>query len=219
MAFIDINSGFVEHILSLGSGLQSHLLSIIFDLLIGILIIRLVVKVTRLLLKLTQVQTGLRYVITSIVETMLWIFLTITLLGELGFKEVLLPFAGSIALIGIVMAAGGSTLVSDIIAAVFLARDNDFNIGDEVRVGWDPVTQGVIERMDARRTRIRDSDGVLHVIPNAVVERKEWVVVNRRQELTAVVRATKTARRLGAAALEKRPNFKSKNRISHNNDQ
>ena len=49
-------------------------------------------------------------------------------------------------------------------------------VGDEVIVGETP-TSGVIESMDARRTRLRDDNGVLHVIPNSVVERKEWILL------------------------------------------
>jgi len=218
MALFDLNTNFIDHIISIGHGLQAHLPVVLFDLLVGILVIRMLVRALRLFLKLTHMQIGLRDVLTSIVETFMWIFLSITLLNELGFKDVLLPFAGSIAFIGFAMAAGGSTLLSDIIAAIFLARDHDFNVGDEVIVG-EPVAQGVIEHMDARRTRLRDQDGKLHVIPNSLVERKEWVVVTRHSELTAMAKAASTAKRIGSRALEKRPSFSVKNRRSRKNDQ
>ncbi len=144
--------------------------------------------------------------------------LTVVLLNELGFSGVIFFFTGSIAAIGIAMAAGGSTFVSDIVAAIFLARDADFNVGDEVIVGETP-TQGVIERMDTRRIRLRDSEGVLHIIPNSLVERKEWVVVKRRAEIGAIERAAKAARRLRAAALEKRTNSASKPTPPRKNEQ
>src|SRR6185369_11144349 len=217
MPNFELNSSFIDHILKLGNGLQTNLLPALFDLLIGILTIRLLVRGLRLLLKLTHIQTGFRYVLTSIIETSLWIFLSAVLLQELGLSGVIYFFTGSIAAIGIAMAAGGSTLVSDIVAAIFLARDNDFNIGDEVIVGGDPTAQGVIERMDSRRIRLRDSDGKLHVIPNSIVERKEWIVISRRAEMSALAKATKTAKRLGAAALDKRPTFGAKARNARRN--
>ncbi len=218
MALFELNTTFVDHILNIGKGLQADLPVFMFDLLVGILVIRISVRVLRTVLKLTHIQIGLRYVLTSIIETFLWIFLSITLLNELGFKDVLLPFAGSIAFIGFAMAAGGSTLLSDIIAAIFLARDHDFNVGDEVIVG-EPVAQGVIERMDARRTRLRDKKGRLHVIPNSLVERKEWVVVSRSSEITVMAKAANTAKRLGTKALEKRPTFSAKKKQLRNNEQ
>src|SRR2546430_213117 len=44
MAFIDINSSFIDHILRLIHGLQDGLLPAVFDLLLGILSIRLLVR-------------------------------------------------------------------------------------------------------------------------------------------------------------------------------
>ena len=220
MQFLTINSSFLAHILKLVHGLQMNLLPSLFDLLIGILTIRIIVRGLRLLLKFTQMQTGLRYVLTSIVETILWIFLAAVLLQELGLSGVIYFFTGSIAAIGIAMAAGGSTLVSDIIAAIFLARDTDFNIGDEVIVGEQPEpARGVIVRMDARRIRLLDKDGVLHIVPNSLVERHEWIVINRSKDTSALTKATKAAKRLGVAALDKRPTFTTKSRRASKNNQ
>ncbi|HEX3082435.1 MAG TPA: mechanosensitive ion channel domain-containing protein [Candidatus Saccharimonadia bacterium] len=215
----ELNSTLLNHILTLMRGLQVTLLPTLFDFLVGVIVIRFAVRGLRLLLKFTQVQTGMRYVLTSIVETTLWIILTAILLQELGFSGVIYFFTGSIAAIGIAMAAGGSTLVSDIVAAIFLARDKDFNIGDEVIVGWEPRTQGIIERMDARRIRLRDADGQLHVIPNSTIERREWIVISKRAELSALTKATKAAKRIGAAALDKRPTFRTKSGSNSENDQ
>ncbi|HSX02413.1 MAG TPA: mechanosensitive ion channel domain-containing protein [Candidatus Saccharimonadia bacterium] len=175
--------------------------SLIFGLLLGILLIRVLVRLTRFVLTLTAIQVGLRDVIVSLVETLLWLFLAIQLLQMLGFNNIIVFFTGSIAALGLAMAAGGSTLVADVVAGIFLAQDNDFDVGDEVIVGETP-TRGTIESMDSRRTRIRDQDGVLHVIPNSVIERKEWVVVHKSQELNALARAVRTAKKFKKAALE-----------------
>jgi hypothetical protein len=72
--------------------------------------------------------------------------------------------------------------------------------------------------MDARRIRLRDDKGLLHIVPNSVVERKEWVVVRKRTEVSALVKATKAARRFGVAALEKRAEAARKRRGVRNND-
>lgn len=215
---IDPNVNFSDHIVSGINNLIPRLPAILFDLLLGILVIRLTVRILRLVLRATRMQPGLRDVITSVIEILMWIFLSISILGELGFSGVIYFFTGSVAAIGIAMAAGGSTLISDIIAGVFLARDNDFNVGDEVIVGETP-TLGVVESMDARRTRIRDENGILHIIPNSVVERKEWVVVRKSRELTAMGRAAKAARQFGASALDKRAANEGKPRKVRKNDQ
>lgn len=209
MISLDLSSSFIEHILSLLHGIGKNLLPALFDLLIGIVVIRILVRFVRFALHITNVQPGLRDVITSIIETVMWIFLSITILQELGFSGIIYFFTGSIAAIGLAMAAGGSTLISDIIAGIFLARDGDFNVGDEVIAGERP-TLGVIESQDARRTRIRDDQGVLHVIPNSVIERKEWMVIRRNPELPVFVKATKAAKRLRKVALQRRAAKKDK---------
>lgn len=211
-----IDSKFLDHIIQFVTTIQDNLLPAMFDLLVGIVVIKIVIRITRRALKLTHIQTGLRYVLTSIIEGILWALLVVVLLDQLGFRNIILFFTGSIAAIGIAMAAGGSTLVSDIVAAIFLAQDADFNVGDEVIVGETP-TQGVIVRMDTRRIRLRDGEGVLHIIPNSLVERKEWVVVKRRAELSTIEKAAKAARQLKQSALEKRPkNIGSSGKTSKN---
>lgn len=173
----------------------------VFSLLLGILIVRILSRLTRFILGLTAIHPGLRGIIGSVVEIFLWIFFTIRMLDILGFANVIVFFSSSALAIGILLAAGGSTLLSDIIAGIFLARDGDFNIGDEVVAG-ENETQGIIESMDARRTRLRDKKGILHVIPNAVVERKEWVLIRKSQEISALQRAVKTAKKIRTVALE-----------------
>ncbi len=175
---------------------------VIVGLLIGILVVRVASRLTRRILKITQLQKGLRQILGSAVETLLWIMLTILVLQWLGFPNILVFFSSSTLAIGILLAAGGSTLLSDLIAGIFLARDNDFNVGDEVSVG-ENRTEGMIESMDVRRVRLRGKDGQLHVLPNSVVERKEWVLLTRRPQTTALAKATTAAKRGVRAALDK----------------
>jgi small-conductance mechanosensitive channel len=195
-----LSSSFVDHVVTGINTLLPKIPNALFDLLVGFLAIRLLIRTARLIMKATSFPTGLRYVLTSIFETLLWLLLAITILGELGFSGVVVFFTGSIAAVGLAMAVGGGTLLSDIIAG-------------------EPPTQGVIERMDARRTRLRDAKGTLHVLPNSLVERKEWVVVRRRHEVNALVKATTAAKKLGEAAREKRAAVVRKRHALRKNEQ
>jgi moderate conductance mechanosensitive channel len=217
---LQLSSTFVDHVVGGINALLPLLPNALFDLLVGILAIRLLIRMARLLMKATSVPTGLRYVLTSIIETFLWIALVIVLLRDLGLGGIVLFFTGSLAALGLAMAVGGGTLLSDIIAGIFLAQDRDFNVGDEVIVGEQPDrVQGMIESMDARRIRIRDDKGILHVLPNSLVERKEWIVLRRRHEVNALVKATKTAKKLAADAREKRAAMVRRRREARKNDQ
>jgi small conductance mechanosensitive channel len=199
----DLNTAFINHILAGIKELTQVLPIALFDLLVGALFIRLFIRALRLAMRATKMQQGLQSIAVSVVEIVLWMILATTLLKEVGLGGVIIFLTGSVAAIALVMAAGGSTLISDIIAGLFLAGDSDFNIGDEVIVGETP-TLGTIESMDARRTRIRDSKGILHVLPNSLIERKEWVVMHKRAQTPAIARAASAAIRLGKAARVKR---------------
>jgi small-conductance mechanosensitive channel len=187
----------------------------ILGILIGVLAVRMFVRITRYFLKLTTLPKGLRQIIASIIETVLWLILLIQVLTWLGFGNIVVFFSSSALAIGILLAAGGSTLLSDLVAGIFLARDTDFNVGDEIRAGENAV-EGVIESMDVRRVRIRDRDGLLHVLPNSIVERKEWVVLNRRPQVTPLM---KTAKRIKSVALETKAAVERKKSRFRKNDQ
>ncbi len=179
--------------------------SLLVGVLVGILVVRLLTHFAKWILRLSNLEPGLRQVFSSIIELILWFFLIVALLQGLGFANVILFFTSSIAAIAIVMAAGGSTMISDIFAGVFIAQDRDFRLGDRVTVGPDK-TSGIIERIDARRTRIRDDAGLLHVLPNTLVERNEWIVEERADGLDAIARVKKTAVRLKSVVVKtKRP--------------
>ncbi|MBW4061608.1 mechanosensitive ion channel [Candidatus Saccharibacteria bacterium] len=176
----------------------TQLPSIVFGVLVGILIISIILRLLHFFLRFAVPQIGLRDVIVSTVQIILWLFLVLTVLQRF-YPSIVVFFTGSIAAIGIAMAAGGSLLISDIVAGIFLARDVDFNVGDEVKVGEVP-TQGIIVGMDARRVRLRSDDGILHIIPNSIVERKEWVLIHRKGELSSLARAAKVIK---AATVER----------------
>ena len=91
----------------------------LFGLLLGILFVRLLIHLTRWLLKLTHLQKGLRQIIVSTVGTVLWLFLFIQVLKWLGFADILVFFSSSALALGILLAAGGSTLLSDLVAGIF----------------------------------------------------------------------------------------------------
>jgi moderate conductance mechanosensitive channel len=215
---LQLSTTFTAHVIGAINYILPRLPAVLFDLLLGILIIRIAIRVMHLIMRLMHLPLGLRGVLSGIIETIMWIFLSIAILNEIGFSGVIYFFTGSIAAVGLAMAAGGSTLVADIIAGVFLARDPDFNIGDEVIAGETP-TLGIIERMDARRTRLRDDKGVLHVIPNSIVERKEWVVIRRSHELSPMKRAAKVARQAAKVATAQTAAAVSKRTTRRQNDQ
>lgn len=154
----------------------------IFSLLIGIVIIRVLSWIAQFIVGFARIHAELKSIIISMIDALLWIFLVISVLQTLGLDNLALAFSGSLAAVGLAMGVGGATLASDILGGIFLAGDRDFNVGDEIKAG-ENGTIGILEKMDMRRIRMRDKEGKLHVIPNSVIERKEWVVLTKKKDL------------------------------------
>ncbi|MBW3538286.1 mechanosensitive ion channel family protein [Candidatus Parcubacteria bacterium] len=160
---------------------------VVVALLFGFVLIRILSWIAQAFLGLVRLPKGLRGIIVSLMDGLLWVFLIIAILQSIGLGQVALAFSGSVVALGLALGAGASSLAADILAGIFLAKDRDFSVGDELMAG-DKPTEGVVESMDMRRTRIRDKDGRLHIIPNSVIERKEWVVLAKSKDRRSAAR-------------------------------
>ncbi len=178
MAAADFTSDITNTIIVSARNLPKTLVLLLF----GFVIIRILAWTAEALLSLVRLPKGLRGIITSLIHALMWMFLIILVLQSLGLGNLAFALSGSIAVLGLAIAAGASSLAADILAGVFLAQDKDFSVGDEVSAGEKP-TEGIVESMDMRRTRIRDKEGRLHIIPNSMIERKEWIVLNKKKDL------------------------------------
>jgi moderate conductance mechanosensitive channel len=92
------------------------------------------------------------------------------------------PLLASAGIAGLAIGFGAQTLVRDVINGFFVLLEEQYEVGDEVRIAG---VQGRVERMTLRRTVLRDKDGTLHVVPNgqvAVVSNltRDWAQVTLR---------------------------------------
>lgn len=86
------------------------------------------------------------------------------------------PIIASAGIIGLAFAFGAQELVKDFFAGVFILFENQYNRGDFVTING---IFGVIDRITLRLTVVRDSNGVVHFIPNGHVQlvsnhNKDW---------------------------------------------
>ncbi len=74
----------------------------------------------------------------------------------------------SVGFLGIALGFGAQTLVRDLISGFFILLENQFAIGDGVRINdqW-----GTVERIGLRSITLRDGEGVAHLIPNGSITR------------------------------------------------
>lgn len=76
------------------------------------------------------------------------------------------PILASFGIIGLAFSFGAQTLVKDVISGAFILMEGQFGIGDVVRIN---NTSGMVERITLRTTALRDSEGIVHIIPNGSI--------------------------------------------------
>ncbi len=89
---------------------------------------------------------------------------TFLILTEVGINITALIAGFGIA--GIAVGFGAQHLVKDLIAGFFILIENQYNVGDVIRVAG---VAGGVEAVNLRRTMLRDLDGILHVVPNGEI--------------------------------------------------
>jgi len=170
--FVDLVDSFVNLVIDFIPKLPPLVLSLV----LGIIIIKVLTELAKYFLKIARVPKTLSSILLSLLAIVLWVLLFGELARELGMTSVAITVSGSLIVLGLALSNGATALTADIIAGVFLAKDRDFEIGHKVKIG---EFEGVVQSIDVRRVRIIDKDGVLHVIPNANIDKSGWSVLER----------------------------------------
>jgi moderate conductance mechanosensitive channel len=108
-----------------------------------------------------QVQT-LASVLTSIGVFIILFVAALEVLPLFGLE--LGPLLASAGVAGLAIGFGAQTLVKDFINGFFILLENQYDIGDNIRIAG---VKGTVEDMTLRRTVLRDDDGTLHTVPNS----------------------------------------------------
>lgn len=77
------------------------------------------------------------------------------------------PMLASAGIAGLAIGFGAQTLVHDFINGFFILLENQYDIGDTVRIAG---VKGTVERMSLRNTVLRDDDGTVHIVPNSAIQ-------------------------------------------------
>ena len=104
--------------------------------------------------------------VTSSVGIFVIIFVAgLEILALLGIN--LGPLLASAGIVGLAIGFGAQTLVKDVINGFFILLENQYDIGDNIRVAG---VKGTVEAMNMRSTVLRDEDGTVHIIPNSEIK-------------------------------------------------
>ena len=74
------------------------------------------------------------------------------------------PLLASAGIAGVAVGFGAQTLVHDFINGFFILVENQYDIGDIIKIAG---VQGTVELMTLRRTVLRDADGTVHNVPSS----------------------------------------------------
>ncbi len=103
-------------------------------------------------------------VLRTTLSAILWTLTTLQVLTILGVN--LGPLLASAGVAGIALGLAAQTIVKDLLNGTLIIIEDQFNVGDTVRLTG---MTGTVEVMTLRRTEIRDGDGTLYVVPNSQI--------------------------------------------------
>lgn len=150
---------------------------LLLTLIIGYILIQIVKTVVHGLIRVSRANVAMKGILIQVIDISLWIFLIAALLQQIGLSQVAFALSSTVAIAGIAVSVGGSAFISDLFSGIFLAQDPDFNVGDRLKIS---DIEGVIEQMDARKIRLRDDKGLLHVFPNSTFDKNPWIVIEKK---------------------------------------
>lgn len=108
----------------------------------------------------------------------------VLILASLGFNP--MPFLAGAGILGLVVGFGAQTLIHDVVTGFFILFENTFLVGDAIETAG---AKGIVEAIEFRTTKIRDSDGRLHIIRNGDIKQ----VINYSKEYALAVVAVEVS--------------------------
>jgi small conductance mechanosensitive channel len=114
--------------------------------------------------RVQQIRT-LAGVITSVGVFIILFVAALEVLSLLGLN--LGPLLASAGIAGLAIGFGAQTLVKDVINGFFILLENQYDVGDFVRIAG---VKGTVEAMSMRSTTLRDEDGTIHIVPNSTIQ-------------------------------------------------
>lgn len=154
--------------------LLSNLIMIIVYIIVAFIVIRIANKVIEQFFKVQnkgrkankkRSQT-LVSLVQNIVTYVVWFIVVTTILSRLGIKvEGIIASAG---VVGLAVGFGAQTVVKDIITGFFIIFENQFDVGDYVKINSSGTTvaEGTVKSIGLRSTRINTISGELTILPN-----------------------------------------------------
>jgi small conductance mechanosensitive channel len=148
---------------------------LIVILFIAFVLMRVVSFFVRRMEKIAEQQSGeyaqrsaevrtLAAIIRATAYSIIGFIVLLHILSVLGIN--LTPLLASAGVVGVGIGLGAQSLFKDIINGVFILIENQYNVGDTVKLA---SLTGTVEDLTLRLTTLRDGDGTVYYIPNSQI--------------------------------------------------
>ncbi len=109
-------------------------------------------------------EDTLSKLLDSVLTYVVYFIAIMMILSVLGIDvKALLAGAG---IVGLAVGFGAQSLVKDIISGFFIIFEDQFSVGDHIRIG---VFEGNVETIGLRTTKIKSWTGEVHILPNGSI--------------------------------------------------
>lgn len=113
----------------------------------------------------------LHQLLSSTIGVVVTIVVAIMVLAEWGVD--VRPLIASAGIVGLAIAFGAQSIVSDTVSGLLMLTENQYNVGDRVELGTagSVLAAGIVEEVGLRVTTVRDDDGQLWYVRNGQIVR------------------------------------------------
>jgi small conductance mechanosensitive channel len=142
-------------------------------------------RTSRLVEAIPQLREGRRKQLLTLIDALRWI-VDVLVLGSAALMLLstagvdITPLLASVGVAGLALSLGAQTLIKDVIGGLFILVENQYAVGDVIKVSG---ISGTVERITLRSTHLRDLKGRLHIVPNGEVR----IVANLTREWSRAV--------------------------------
>ena len=111
-----------------------------------------------------RVET-LGHIVISIGNIIIYTTILFVILNIFGIDT--RPILAGAGVIGLAVGFGAQTLVKDFVSGLFILVENQYGIGDEVKIG---SSEGSVVRITMRSTVLKDKEGKVYYISNGSIK-------------------------------------------------
>ncbi|HOG56331.1 MAG TPA: mechanosensitive ion channel family protein [Bacteroidales bacterium] len=104
-------------------------------------------------------EDTLIHIFRGALRVVLIVLAILMILQEFGMK--IGPILAGAGIVGVAVGFGGQYLIKDVITGLFMILENQYRIGDVVKIDG---TEGTVQDITLRKTTLRDLDGTVHHI-------------------------------------------------------